>query len=154
MFMVIVVGSLMIIATVIIESFFISIAVLMLERYSPRITHWARQVRTTFVLSALTLWLLAGISIALWLWAGLFFFLGEFTSIEEAIYFSTVSATTLGYGDLILSPQWRLLSGFIAANGLVLFSLNTAILFEVLRRLANDPTHNYSMQDLPVDKEV
>ena len=67
-------------------------------------------------LSALSLWLLAGISAALWIWAILFVWLGEFDTIADAIYFSSVSATTLGYGDVTLSGRWQLLSGFIAAN--------------------------------------
>ena len=51
---------------------------------------------------------------------------------------ASVSATTLGYGDTLLSEKWKLLSGFIAANGLILFSLNTAFLFEALRRFDDE----------------
>jgi len=95
-------------------------------------------VRNAVTLSTLTLWLLAGITSALWLWAAAFVLLGEFDTFASALYFSSVSATTLGYGDTLLSNRWQLLSGFIAANGLVLFSLNTAFLFEVLRRVNDE----------------
>lgn len=132
---VIALGSAMIVATVIIESFVIAIAVSGLNKYGARLASMRLLPRTVVSLSGLSLWLLGGISLALWLWAGLFMALGEFESIAKAIYFASVSATTLGYGDVVLSEQWQLLSGFIAANGLVLFSLNTAFLFEALRRL-------------------
>ena len=92
--------------------------------------------RTVVVMSTLSLWLLfAGIGSALWFWSGLLIALDQFDTYAEALYFTSVSATTLGYGDLVLSKDWRLLSGFIAANGLLLFSLNTAFLFEAMRRL-------------------
>ena len=131
----ILIGSALIVATVIVESVFIAIAKKGLNTYGVRMANLGTIARTTSVLIVLTLWLLAGISIALWLWALLFLALGEFDSLINAIYFASVSATTLGYGDSLLSEDWKLLSGFIAANGLVLFSLNTAFLFEVLRRI-------------------
>lgn len=128
-------GSGLIVATVIVESVFIATAVKGLNTYGTRMVNLGTIVRTASVLSVFTLWLLAGISISLWLWAILFLLLGEFDSLINALYFASVSATTLGYGDSLLSEDWKLLSGFIAANGLVLFSLNTAFLFEVLRRI-------------------
>ena len=137
-------GSLVIVTTVVIECGFIAIAVTTLTKAGRWLSERGTLARMMVALSGLTLWLLAGISVALWLWAIVFVGLGEFDSIRESIYFASVSATTLGYGDSLLSDNWRLLSGFIAANGLVLFSLNTAFLFEALRRLtdagaAHDP---------------
>lgn len=90
--------------------------------------------KVVFVLSVSTLWLLAALSIAIWIWAGFFQLLGCFESLEESLYFSMVSFTTLGFGDVTLPSEWRILSGMIAANGLVLFGLNTAFLIEVLHR--------------------
>ena len=135
MIKVLLVGSLVIVATVVIESFVIAVAVAVLNRFAGRLREMTMFTRTMLTLSGLSLWLLAGISVALWLWAVLFLGLGEFDSLAAALYFSSVSATTLGYGDTLLSERWQLLSGFVAANGLVLFSLNTAFLFEALRRL-------------------
>ncbi|MEO0574918.1 MAG: ion channel [Pseudomonadota bacterium] len=134
----IIVGTAMIFVTVIIESLFVSMAVAVLNRFGERLVKYHPLIRNTAVLSTLTLWLMAAISVGLWLWALLFYQLGEFESMETAIYFATVSATTLGYGDLLLSETWQLLSGFLAANGLVLFSLTTAFLFDVLRRIDDD----------------
>lgn len=132
------VGSLMMVVTVVVEVLAMAMAVSALDRFVPRLEHLSAQVRTIVLLVPLTLWLMAGISVALWMWAGVFVGLGEFDDISEAIYFSSVTATTLGFGDVLLSTEWRLLSGFLAANGLVLFSLNTAFLFEALRRLGED----------------
>lgn len=136
----ILIGSGLIVATVIVESVFIAVAVKGLNTYGSLVENLGTVMRTASVLSILTLWLLAGISLSLWMWAILFLGLGEFDSLTNALYFACVSATTLGYGDSLLSENWKLLSGFIAANGLVLFSLNTAFLFEVLRRIDTGST--------------
>ena len=61
--------------------------------------------------------------------------LGEFESLERALYFSTVTFTTLGYGDLVLNVRWQLLSGFEAVNGIILFGVSTAFVFAVMRRM-------------------
>ncbi len=131
----IIVGSAAIIGTVIIESIFIALAAVVLKSRSTWLVRQNPMLLTTLTLSVLTLWLLAGIALGLWLWAFVFYALGEFQTMEGAKYFASVSATTLGVGDVLLSDSWRLLSGFIAANGLLLFSLNTAFLFEALREV-------------------
>ena len=58
-----------------------------------------------------------------------------FSSIEEAIYFSFVTFTTLGYGDVTLTNVWRILSGFEALSGVLLIGWSTAFLYAVLGRV-------------------
>jgi voltage-gated potassium channel len=60
---------------------------------------------------------------------------GELHSLEEAVYFSFVTFTTLGYGDITLSEGWRLLSGIEALNGILLVGWTTALLFMVVQRV-------------------
>lgn len=80
------------------------------------------------VLSAVMLVLLLGNCLQMALWAGLFVLLGEFDSFVTALYFSGVTFATLGYGDLVLSPPWRLLSALEAANGILMFGVSTAVM--------------------------
>lgn len=58
----------------------------------------------------------------------------ELQSFEEAVYFSVVTFTTLGYGDITLGPEWRLLSGIEALNGILLVGWTSALLFSVIQR--------------------
>lgn len=44
------------------------------------------------------------------------------------LYFSTVTYTTLGFGDVVMEPGWRLLSSFQAANGIIMFGWTTALI--------------------------
>lgn len=67
------------------------------------------------------------------LWALAYMGLGIFSTFEAAVYFALVAFTTLGFGDILLPTEWRLLSGMAAANGLLLFGLVTATLVETLR---------------------
>jgi hypothetical protein len=68
-------------------------------------------------------------------WAALFILCGEFAEFGIAFYHSAVNYTTLGYGDLIMSPSWRLLGPLEAADGSLMFGLSTAIAFAVVLRL-------------------
>ena len=69
------------------------------------------------------------------LWAGVYLVCGEFLDFGVAFYHSAVNYTTLGYGDIILTPSWRLLGPLEAANGALLFGVSTAMVFAVMQRL-------------------
>jgi hypothetical protein len=69
------------------------------------------------------------------LWAGLFILCGEFHDFGIALYHSGVNYTTLGYGDLIMSPSWKALGPIEAADGSFMFGLSTAAAFAVVLRL-------------------
>lgn len=71
----------------------------------------------------------------IWSWAVLYIWLGEFESLERALYLSTVTFTTLGYGDITLQEGWQLLSSLEAANGVILFGVSTAFVFAVMRKM-------------------
>jgi len=69
------------------------------------------------------------------LWAVLFEICGEFRDFGTAYYHSMVNYTSLGYGDVIMSPSWKLLGPLETANGMLLFGVSTAMIFAVIQRL-------------------
>jgi hypothetical protein len=69
------------------------------------------------------------------LWAVLFLMCGEFQNFGFAFYHSAVNYTTLGYGDVIMTPSWKLLGPLEGANGALMFGLSSAIIFAVIVRL-------------------
>jgi hypothetical protein len=73
------------------------------------------------------------IEVAIWAW--LFILCGEFQEFGAAYYHSAVNYTTLGYGDVIMSPAWKLLGPLEAADGSLMFGVSTAIIFTVILRL-------------------
>ena len=69
------------------------------------------------------------------LWAALFIICGEFKDFGTAFYHSAVNYSTLGYGDIVMSPSWRLLGPLEAADGALMFGVSTAMIFAVIQRL-------------------
>jgi hypothetical protein len=69
------------------------------------------------------------------IWAVLLVICGEFPGFGNAFYHSAVNYTTLGYGDLLMTPSWRLLGPLEAANGALMFGVSTAMVFAVIQRL-------------------
>jgi hypothetical protein len=69
------------------------------------------------------------------LWATLFLICGEFSDFATAYYHSAVNYTSLGYGDIIMSPPWKLLGPLETADGMLLFGVSTAMIFAVIQRL-------------------
>jgi hypothetical protein len=61
--------------------------------------------------------------------------LNALPSFEVAFYFSMVTFTTLGYGDVLLDENWRLLASFQAANGIIMFGWTTAVVIYVVQRV-------------------
>jgi hypothetical protein len=73
--------------------------------------------------------------LAIAVWAVLCLLCGEFPEFGTAYYHSAVNYTTLGYGDVMMTPSWRLLGPLEAANGALMFGVSTAIIFAVMQRL-------------------
>jgi hypothetical protein len=79
--------------------------------------------------------LVAVITAEIWLYAAAFLVVGALPDFESALYFSTTSFTTIGYGDVVLDHRWRLLGAIEGANGLLLFGWSTAFLISVTGRM-------------------
>jgi hypothetical protein len=69
------------------------------------------------------------------IWASTYLAVGAISGLEEALYFSTVTYTTLGYGDVVLHEGWRILASIEAANGIIMFGWTTALIFAFLQHV-------------------
>jgi hypothetical protein len=94
------------------------------------------RAQLAIILTALGLLLLHWFQILLWAFAyQLLTPVAPIGTLEQAIYFSVVTFTTLGYGDITLgAEQWRILSGIQALNGVLLLGWSTALLYAVVHR--------------------
>ena len=68
-------------------------------------------------------------------WAATYIYVGSIQQFEEALYFSLVTYSTLGYGDVTLDSSHRLLSAFEAANGVIMLGWSTAIVVAVIQKV-------------------
>jgi voltage-gated potassium channel len=67
------------------------------------------------------------------LWATVYIGLGILDEWDTAVYFSFVTMTTVGYGDVTLTGEWRLLAALQGMNGMLLSGLSAAFLFAILQ---------------------
>ncbi len=86
--------------------------------------HRSRTMAMIFVVFGL----FAVLTVEVWLWAAAHLMLGAFDSFDDALYFSTVTFSTLGYGDLLPHPEWRLFAALEGVNGFLLIGWSTAYL--------------------------
>lgn len=87
------------------------------------------------LLTAILLILFTGNLFQATLWAWMFFAYGEFKDFGTSFYHSLVNFTTLGYGDLVLSEERRVLGALEAANGVMMLGLTTSVLYSTVRAL-------------------
>jgi hypothetical protein len=69
------------------------------------------------------------------LWAVVFWRANELPTLETAVYFSLVTYTTIGYGDVVLGTGWRVLAGIEGLTGIILIGWSTAFVFAVVNRM-------------------
>jgi hypothetical protein len=94
----------------------------------------AAELQIVRVVSVLLLFHLAEAGV----WAAVYWFAGLLPDMETAIYFSITSYTTVGYGDVLLPTDRRLLGPIEAAVGILMFGWSTAIIVAVLNRVYAD----------------
>lgn len=86
------------------------------------------------------------------LWASAYYLIPSISTpdtIEECIYFSMVTFTALGYGDIVISSKWRLFSGIQAMAGMLVFGWSSALLFAALTNVAGFSKQTTSSDDAP-----
>ena len=135
------VGSILTALTVIIQSFFIAAAGRRIEVIEPWLQPPHLTMKITSVIAVAMLWIVTAVSLNCGAWTYVYLYFDVFDHIEPALYFSMVSFTTLGFGDIILEEEFRILSGFTAVSGLISFGLTSAFVVDLLaqfRRIRED----------------
>ena len=92
---------------------------------------WTGTRLFVFVASWIVLLHLAEIAV----WAGFYSWKDAMPDLQAAFYFSAVTYTTTGYGDLVLPEAWRLLGGVEALTGILMCGWSTGFFFAIVNRL-------------------
>ena len=82
-----------------------------------------------------TLVMMVGSLVQIMLWGGLFLWLGEFEQAYDAIYHSAVNFTSLGYGDIVMRRERRLLGPLEAVNGVLMLGMSAAALMAIVQHM-------------------
>lgn len=76
------------------------------------------------------------------LWAFFFYWKDCLPDLDSAYYFSAVTYTTTGYGDIVLPQPWRMVGAIEALTGILMCGWSTGFFFAVVsRRNAPPPKH-------------
>jgi len=122
----------MMVLTIIIHALFMVAGAKVAKWRRSRFGYVEKEMEKAVLISVLTVWMFLAIVLEAWLWALLYLYNPLITALpdmETAFYFSMVTFTTLGFGDVVLTGQWRMLASIQAANGVIIFGWTTALIF-------------------------
>ena len=92
----------------------------------------------TCLLIGLAAWIILLHLVEIILWGLCYMWTGALPGVQTAVYFSAVTYTTTGYGDLTLPEAWRLVGAVEALTGILMCGLSTGFFFAVLSRLSQE----------------
>jgi hypothetical protein len=90
---------------------------------------------STWLFVLVALWIVLLHCVEILLWAVVYVWNGALPDLPSAIYFSAVTYTTTGYGDVVLPREWRLDAGMEALTGILMCGWSTGFFFAIVSRL-------------------
>jgi len=106
-----------------------------LNRISERLNSVHKTLHNSALLSVALVLIVVSHTIQVWLWASVFVLNDVLADWNSAIYFSLVTYTALGYGDIVLGPGLRIFAAFASVTGLLAFGISTAFLVALMGRI-------------------
>lgn len=128
-------ATLLVTMTVIVHLTGLAILLAILRRYRRASRRLLMVVLNSAAILAAAFGLFALHSIEIWIWAGVYEALGAFDDFEQALYFSTSTYVTIGYGDVVLPVGMRILGAIEGASGIILIGWSTAFFFSIVDRM-------------------
>ena len=96
--------------------------------------------RTMRLFVALAVWIVLLHLVEITAWGVLYTWNGALPDFTTAVYFSAVTYTTTGYGDVVRPPEWRLDGGVEALTGILMCGWSTGFFFAAVNRLYGAPS--------------
>ena len=126
------IGSCLVAITVLIHAAGLSLVLshVLHHTMSPETRFWP----ITWVLIRIAWWLILIHTAEIAVWALFFWWQQCLPDVETSFYFSGVTYATLGYGDILLPKEWRMLGPLEALTGSLMVGLSIAFFFAVLSR--------------------
>ncbi len=130
------IGVLLFLVTAIVHAVALGVTTDIVRKQIDSVSSPRSLMRPIAILLTTMIFIMAAHGVEVLLWALTFVLAGVFNALEPAYYYALVAYTTLGFGDDAVAMEWRLLSGFAAANGFLMFGWSTAFQVELLRELS------------------
>jgi len=113
------------------------------------VNHWSTRLGTRYWLLTWRLvrtagWIILLHLVEITIWALFYAWDHGMPDLQSSLYFSAVTYTTTGYGDLVLPAEWRLVGGVEALTGILMCGWSAAVFFAVVNRM--NPTQRKAEQ--------
>lgn len=90
-----------------------------------------------------TIWLLSRLAVyailahlgEILIWGLYYTWRGAFDGLETSFYFSAVTYATIGYGDVVPAPEWRVLVSMEGLTGILMCAWSGGYFFAVVDRI-------------------
>jgi len=122
-------------ACVVVHAAGLSVALRHYRRQPVLLGHFWPQMR---LFTRLAAWIVMLHLIDISVWAVYYVFQGAMPDLQTSLYFSAVTYTTTGYGDLVLPPEWRLVGAVEALTGILMCGWSTGFFFAAVSRMFNE----------------
>jgi voltage-gated potassium channel Kch len=129
------VASLMVAMSVIMHLVGLGALVALMRRHHRRFGQNPKRLPQLIAILGAAFGLFALHTLEIWTYAILYVWIGALPDFDDALYFSTTTYTTLGYGDIVLPRTWRLVGAIESANGIILLGWSTAFFVSVINRI-------------------
>lgn len=129
------IASLAVAATVLVHLIGLASLLAILRRHRHASSRVIAALFNTAVILLSAFGLFALHTVEIWTWAGIYWLLNAFPDFERALYFSTTTYVTIGYGDLVLPPGSRILGAIEGVCGIILIGWSTAFFYSIVDRL-------------------
>lgn len=133
-------GSLYLSACLILQVVFLSAAEFVLSRVNFRLRAKGLFLHVMTMLVFSLFFIVSAHTTQVWVWAAVFVHTDVLQDWNTSVYFSLVTYTSLGYGDIVLGPGLRIFAAFAAVTGLLGFGISTAYLVSLLGRITGENT--------------
>jgi hypothetical protein len=94
---------------------------------------------STWLFIRLAAWIVLLHLIEITVWASFYLWAHAMPGLQPALYFSAVTYTTTGYGDVLLPKEWQLVGAVEALTGILMCGLSTGFFFAVVSRTLTAP---------------
>lgn len=129
-----VLGSLMLCLCSLIHIGILVLTAYVLRWIDQRLDHLSKTWDAIAIVVAAYLLIVLGHSIQVWLWAWSFVHTDALRNMPDALYFSLITYTTVGYGDIVLEPDLRMFATMAAVTGVLNFGLSAAFLVALMNK--------------------
>ena len=123
---------------VVVQVTFMGVAAHIMVLIGARLRRIGRSIHVSSLLAIALTAIIGALTAQVWIWAWIYIRYDILEDLNSAVYFSLVTFTSLGYGDIVLGPELRIFAAFGSVTGLLAFGLSTAFMVASMSRRFGD----------------